>query len=244
MDGKLSQTLERLGLTQVETKVYLTLLENGSAQAGAITKLSGIHRRTVYDAIARLIEKGLITYIKSDNVKEYQATHPERLMELLKEQEAGLASQMGRLEELYETQPKRHETSFFRGKRGIKALFDDQLAQAGIEILIQGATPAAVDALRFYFPQFDRMRTKRGIKVKLLFDQRIKGKAYIKRIPLAQARILATAAPQDVVTCIYGDTVSIISFSEKPFGIMIREQTVADQHRNYFALLWASARRL
>jgi sugar-specific transcriptional regulator TrmB len=236
--ANLSPTLEQLGLTRIEASIYLTLLENGSQQAGAITKSTGIHRRTVYDAIARLVEKGLVSYIRSNTTKIYEATHPERLMELLKEQERSLASQMKQLEGLYDQQPARHETVFFRGKRGVKALFDDQLTQSNSTILMLGATTAAVEQLKYYFPSFDRMRVQRKIKVKLLFDQRAKGKSYVNKIPLSESKVIQVGRPQDVVTCIYGDSVAIVTFSEKPFGILIREQAVAMQYRNYFELFW------
>jgi hypothetical protein len=158
-------------------------------------------------------------------------------MELLKEQEEELEKNMQYMEQLYEKQPTRHETIFFRGKRGLKALFDDQLHQKQ-ELLYLGATPAAVEQLKFYFPHFDRERVKRKIKVKLLFDQRAKDKKYIAKIPLGESRIATVTDPQDVVTCIYGDNVAIITFSEKPFGILIREAAVAKQYKNYFEMIW------
>jgi sugar-specific transcriptional regulator TrmB len=241
---ELTAALERSGLTRVEANVYLALLQNGAQAAGTITKSTGIHRRTVYDAIARLIEKGLVSYIRANNTRIYQATHPERLMELLKEQELQLSAQMTQLEALYARQPSRHETVFFRGRKGLKALLDDQLKAKDATILIQGATPAAVEQFRFYFPQFDRSRVQRRIKARLLFDQRIVGQKYVQRIPLADARMIKTEKPQDVVTFIYGDTISIVYFSERPFGIMIREQAIAEQHRNWFEILWANGSRI
>jgi sugar-specific transcriptional regulator TrmB len=232
-----SAVLEHMGLTKIEAKVYLALLENGNQAAGAITKSSGVHRRTVYDAISRLIEKGLVSYIKAGNVKMYQAAHPERLMELLKDQEDHLSKELPMLEKLYESQPGRHETVFFRGKKGLKTLFDDQLKTENSTILVLGATTAAFDVLQFYFPQFDRTRKEKQIKVQMLFDQRVKGKS-VKHMPLCQARMITLEHPQDVMTCIYGDTVSIVTFTERPFGIVIREQAVADQYRAYFDALW------
>jgi sugar-specific transcriptional regulator TrmB len=243
-DKRLLTALERLGLTAIESLVYLALLENGQQQAGNITKLTGVHRRTVYDAIARLVEKGLVAYIKTNHTRIYEATHPERLADIVKEQEQQISSCMPDLEKLYEHQPSRHETVFFRGKHGLKALFDDQLQQERSTVQVLGATPAAVDQLRYYFPQFDRQRVRKGIKVQLLFDQRVAGKSYVRRIPLAQARRITVDDPQDVVTCIYGDTIALVHFSEKPFGVMIRGPAVAQQYRNWFSLLWKDGKAI
>ena len=59
--------LEKAGLTKIESKVYLSLLDLGPSLAGQISKHSGIHRRSVYDALDRLAEKGLISYIVKNN---------------------------------------------------------------------------------------------------------------------------------------------------------------------------------
>ena len=243
MRTDLVPTLETLGLTKIESKVYLALLENGNQAAGTITKATGVHRRTVYDAISRLIEKGLVSYIQTNTTKRYQAAHPERLQELQNEKIGELQKSMPLLETLFDTQPSRHETVFFRGKKGLKALFDDQLRQAG-SVFMLGATPVAVEQLKYYFPHFDRERVKRKITVRMLFDQRGKGQAYIAKIPLSSSRWINLGKAEDVVTCVYGDTVSIISFGDNPFGILIREAAVAKRYAATFELLWRVAKKI
>jgi len=47
--------LEDIGLTKLEIKVYLAMLDLGSASAGQISSVSGVHRRSVYDALDRLL---------------------------------------------------------------------------------------------------------------------------------------------------------------------------------------------
>lgn len=53
--------LEQAGLSPNEAKCYATLLKLGSASANEISRKSGIHRVSVYDALRGLHEKGLIT---------------------------------------------------------------------------------------------------------------------------------------------------------------------------------------
>src|SRR3989344_2673952 len=47
------------GLTKNEAKVYLAVLQLGPSNAGLVSRRSGVHRRSVYDAFDRLIEKGM-----------------------------------------------------------------------------------------------------------------------------------------------------------------------------------------
>ena len=76
MDMKL---FEAVGLTPNETKVYLALVDLGTAQAGQITEKSGVHRRNVYDAISRLMEKGIISYVNVNNKKLFSPVNPKKI---------------------------------------------------------------------------------------------------------------------------------------------------------------------
>src|SRR3989338_5382046 len=100
---------EILGLTKLESKVYLTLLDLGPSLAGLITRKSGIHRRSVYDALERLIQKGLIGYIVKNNRKYFEASNPERLVDLLREKEATVQHLLPQLQARYNQTKEKSE---------------------------------------------------------------------------------------------------------------------------------------
>src|SRR3989338_463264 len=77
------EVLEQVGLSKNETKVYLALLEIGAATAGEIASQAKIHRTNVYDAMERLLEKGLVTFTTDDHdSRVFDATSPENLISL------------------------------------------------------------------------------------------------------------------------------------------------------------------
>ena len=76
------ELLKQFNLTDNEIKVYLSLLELGSALVGDITKKTGIHRRNVYDCIERLVKKGLVGYVSNNNRKFFRATEPSHFFSL------------------------------------------------------------------------------------------------------------------------------------------------------------------
>jgi len=51
-------TLETIGLTRNEVKVYLSLLSIGFTTTGILIKKTGLHGSKVYDALERLSQKG------------------------------------------------------------------------------------------------------------------------------------------------------------------------------------------
>ena len=78
------KTLEKLGFSPNEIKVYLTLNDHGSNKAGRIAKIAKIDRSSCYNALKLLQEKGLASYVIIGQIKWFQGTGPKRLLEFFK----------------------------------------------------------------------------------------------------------------------------------------------------------------
>jgi sugar-specific transcriptional regulator TrmB len=232
-----TDVFEQLGLTQAESKVYLALLELGSSQAGNITSKTGIHRRTVYDSIERLIEKGLVSFISQNNIKFFEAVDPKQLLEILKEKQDNLKQILPELDLLHNSSKEKQETTFFRGKLGLKSVFNHQI-EVGKEILVFGASVDAPNILKAYFPYYDRERVKKKISVKIVFDESVKNNDYIKSIPNADIKFIPKEYSSPAAINVYGDNVAIILWSEEPIAILIKNKDIAKGYKNYFSLLW------
>lgn len=228
--------LKQAGLTENEAKVYLALIDNGPSLAGQISRKTGMHRRTVYDVTEMLIKKGLIGYILRNNRRLFQASNPERIMEMIKEKEELVSPVVDSLMEKFEVVKEKEETNFYKGKEGLKTVFEDQLNSQ--EILILGASPRAYEVLQFYFKWYDLKRKKKKIKSRIIAtDKRVKG------IPLADIRYLPNKYASPVAVNIYGDKTAIILWSEKPIAIVIKDRGVTDGYRKYFEVMWKVARK-
>ena len=59
-------------LAKNESKLYLSLLELGSASATQLIQKSGLHRAVVYDILERLIEKGLASFVIKGRKKYFE----------------------------------------------------------------------------------------------------------------------------------------------------------------------------
>jgi hypothetical protein len=136
---------------------------------------------------------------------------------------------------------EKQETNFFKGKEGVKTVFEDQIKE-GKEILIFGASAQANDIIKYYFPHFDKRRIQKNIRVKLIFDDGARKSDYIKNIPLKDVRYLPKEFASPTATNIYGDKVSIIVWSDTPIAILIHQKEVADGYKKYFELLWKIAK--
>ncbi len=79
-----SSLLERLGLTEYESKTLSTLFKLKEAEAPDISRIAQVPKTRVYDVLDKLTEKGLVIEI-SGRPKNYRVVEPSKAIDLLVE---------------------------------------------------------------------------------------------------------------------------------------------------------------
>ena len=234
-----TEPLLSLGLTKTEAQIYVNLLELGPSLVGIISKKTGLHRRSLYDALERLINKGLVSYITTNNRKYFEAADPNHLLELQREQEHRIKDLLPELNLKKQMAKDNNETTFFRGVNGLKSVFNDQLKEKQ-EILVFGASMDVSHLLKYYLPHYDKARKKYNIPVKIIYDLSAKP-SIPKNIPLLKVKFLPKQYASPASTNIYGNKVAILLWEEEPLAIVIKNKKIADAYRSFFSLLWKTA---
>lgn len=243
------KTLNELGLPKNEAKVYIALLRSGSASAGEITKISGIHRRNVYDALERLINKGIVSYITRGKVKYFEATNPYFLLNLLKkEKEKLLKDNKSDLDPLLSellqinkvSNAKNNFAVIYKGVNGIKAILEDVLNSKKENLVLGAHKPPEI--MKNYLEKFHERRVKAGVPEKLLFNKDDLERAKkLSQLPFTKVKLLPKNSSSKTAINVYGDKVAILMWSD-PIGILIKSEDVANTFREYFKLLWKISR--
>lgn len=245
MDTKL---LEEIGLTSSEIEIYLLLLKSGSAKVGKLMKEVSLHRSRVYEAINRLMGKGLVSYIIKNNVKFFEASDPENLLTYIEEQKEILEEKKGEINNLIPELRKQisplmpqAEAHVLYGKEGFKTMRKDVLKQKQTLYLI-GAVGKEDKSVQYFFPNFDRLRVKSRIKMKVLYDAEVKGKS-ITKLELMETKYLPKEYSSPAVINIYADrVVNVMWQGDNPICFMIINKGIADSYRKWFELLWINAK--
>ena len=241
----MEKTLRKFGLSQSEVKIYLALIGLGASLAGDITKKANINRSNCYDALERLIEKGLVSYVIKANRKYFQAETPEKFLELIKEQEKQLKDKE---QEIKEILPKLIEKSklsiekpgatIYKGKKGIKSIFEDVLRYK--ELWVFGSSGKFKEVLGPFFTLFQKRIKQNKIICKLIVSKKVRNTDITSH---AKARFLS----EDYITLssilVYGNKVAIISWTENPVGFVLEDKQVADSYRTYFKFMWGIAKK-
>ena len=228
--------LTQAGLTNNESKIYLALIDLGPSLAGQISRKTGLHRRTVYDSIEMLIQKGLVGYILENNRKLFSASNPNRILEIIQEKQNQISPFIWELNKRYSSTKEKEQTNFYKGREGLKTIFEDQLGAK--EILILNASPKAYEILNFYFHWYDKTRKAKKIKSRIIATDK-----KIKRIPLADIRYLPQKYSNPVALNIYDDKTAIILWALEPIAILIKNKEIAKAYKQYFELMWKIAKK-
>ncbi len=235
--------LKEFGLPKNEAKVYVALLRSGLTTAGQITKMSGIHRRNVYDALERLINKGFVSYVTRERVKCFEATNPYFLLNLLEKEKEKIKNNKSNLHpllsELLQIKKISNEDNLvviYKGINGIKTVLEDVLNSKKENMVLGAHRPP--ETVKNYLERFHERRIKLGVKEKLLFNKNDTKRAReLSHLPFTKVKFLPKNNTSNTAVNIYGDKVAILMWSE-PTGVLIKNKDVANTFRKYFRLLW------
>jgi len=242
MDEKV---LEELGLSKNEAKVYLALLEIGSATGGQIAEKCGIHRTNVYDALERLVEKGLASYILKEKTKYFEATDPNNLMNLLKRKEDQLKDILPRLL-INKKLSKKTEVTVSEGVVAARNALMNLLTYKE-DIFIYGVPKEVPEVLgQFTLDRFQREREALKVNEKVIYNENaLKRIGELKKTPHCEVRALPKGFDSPMSTNICGDEVFFGLFSRDPCLIIrIKSKEVADIYRKYFEVMWKIAKKV
>ena len=241
--------LESLGLSKNEAKTYLALLKLGSIPAGPLIKDLGMHRAAVYNLLDLLIDKGLVHYVIQANRKYFEAQEPDRLHELidskqqkLKQQAQELQSFLPELNAQRKLSKETQEGTVYKGKKGLKSIFEDVLKYPNKEFLVFGASGKFKELFHAYFIHWHNRRAKAKIPLKIIFQESVRKQKREQDLRLAKIRYLKETNIIPSTTLIYGDKIAILIWSDIPMAFLMRSNNVAESHRHFFKLLWQQAK--
>lgn len=244
------RSLEQLGLTHNESRVYLTLLEIGISKTGNLLKKSGLNSGKIYEILESLKKKGLVSETISDSVKHFTAAPPQQLRQYLQLKKSALEEQekvvekiIPGLDSLRKQLLPEKRIQVYSGFRGIITAAEEALADtsSGEEILSLGVSDVNAWSQK-YWVKWEKMREKKKITARYILSE--KGTIYkdLKKAKDIQVKFLETNTPVGID--IYGkDKILILHYQEPISATLICDEHTATTFRSYFEPLWMIAKR-
>ncbi len=242
MDEKI---LMDVGLSKNESKVFLSLIEIGPSTGTHIAGKSKVHRTNVYDALERLLQKGLVSYIMKNNKKYFEATNPNNLMNLLKQKEDNLRNILPQLL-LSKKLSKKTEVKVYEGTVAARNTLLS-LLEIGEPIYMYGTIKGVKQLFgEHVLNRFQRERTEKKIPQKIIYNhdatERIRE---LKKLPLIEIKVLPQEFDSPMSTNICGDVIYFRLYNRDPtLTIWIKSKDIADIYKKYFQIMWSIAKKV
>ncbi len=238
------ESLEKLGLSGRESRVYQILLNVGPTTITKIISATGIPSSKIYDVLERLEQKGLVTHILVKGKKEFHPANPKKLFDLIKEKEELIENVLPKLQELYKKTSEEINAEIYKGKEGMKAIFEDVLKEKK-DWFALGASAKSIEALPYYMPHFYQRMKQKKIKSSILFVDTEFTRKYskeLKKYKNIKSKFLPKTIKNLMVIFIYSNKIVIIpitpTIEEMPLAILIKSKESAESYRDYFKWLW------
>lgn len=240
------RSLEIIGFTESECTVYFSLVESGESSAGEIIKNSGLYNSVVHRALNSLIDKGVVGFIMDGKRKIYSATDPDNLLDMIEERKKELKKTITEIKKKRIISREKTEAVIFRGRKGITEIYNILLNSGGREYNTYGGGRRVTYEIMGE-KWWDLVHTKRIAK-KIPSRQVFDGTARpygvkILKMPLTKVRFLSNEFEQLTETVIIGEHVAINIFTDKPYGILIKDKVVSQSYKKNFELMWKRAGR-
>jgi len=250
----LEKALEGAGLSEKEAKVYLAALELGSAAAVALARKSGINRGTTYLIAENLMSRGLMSSVDRDGTRHFSSEPPAHLLARIEresftmnDRKASLAAALPELEAMVKCGLPRPSVRYYEGLQGLETMRQILYCARHDEVL----SAIDLDSLRHHV-SIENLRSHQRQMKRFDLGGRV---LYTCSEPANEETVLNSASgkthehrrvshddfPFAGEVVIFGNTVALISYSERIVGSIIDHKDFSRTMRSLFELAWQAA---
>lgn len=247
-------TLQEIGLTEGESKVYVALLKLGPSTSGPIIEKAEVSRSIIYNILERLIEKGLVSHITKDKTKYYQAASPTQINNYLEEKEKALQKTKKKAQDLipkleeFKKYSKENIVQIYQGFKGVQSAHEHTYLKLNKddEYFFLGIKSEQTKGFHLYWEKDHKKRVQRGINCKLLFNEGTPKEILESRNKFkgCESRYMPEGIKTPAWFLGYKDTTVIGIQSKEPIAIEIVNQEVADSFKTYFDEFWKKSKKI
>lgn len=246
---KMAAALSAIGLSKTEADVYIFVSANPEAGAAQVAKDLHIARSKAYDALSKLVSMGLVSKISRENDKGRFYSSGSSVLKGIyhnKMKDLGDAiDYMGKITTIHPGQTRIKIVEGLEGYKLVKESFFSRLSRGGEMLVIGSPVQFGNEELDRYIRHFDLRREELGINLRVLFNESNAPhmRKHLQRLKHTKCRYLPkNNAPAWVE--IYGDSIMIPLFSDTILTIAITDMAVSTNFRNFFEVMWESAKKI
>ncbi|MFA5029862.1 MAG: helix-turn-helix domain-containing protein [Patescibacteria group bacterium] len=246
---QITDALSQLGLSDKETLVYLSILQNADSSIISIAKDTQLSRGTAYDLVERLKKKGYLAEVKRGKKRRIVVESPTNtLYSLLDAQHDRLSRSKQAVEEILPLiktivaeSDFKPQIRVYTGEDGFRKVWNEILNFGGTDFLSIARIETFVKFVGEEFLwEIQKRKIKAGISSRainesseLALKMQSADKQYDRETRLAPKGF---EFPSSEI--IFGDKLAMFSTREENIIVVIESKDFAQTHRIYFEMMW------
>lgn len=235
--------LEQFGMDEMESAIYLCLLELGPQLVQVLARNSGVSRSTLYRSLPEMVKKGFVEEISQGSRRLLTAVAPAHLYHRVESKFDLLKQEMHHLASLYQLQGRKPHVEQYDGYRGLQKMYLKILEQKKeIRSFLQ-VHNTDNRMMQWFEDEFLPRRIKKGIRVRALGPESSKGEPFVARNAeqLRETRLIsAKKYPFRMEGMIQENVVYFASYEKGGplVGLSIESAQLAETLAALFDLAW------
>jgi len=245
----IQEKLEKtLNLIPKDSQIYVDVLKFGNSAASTISIRTQIDRTTVYSALNRMKNRGLITETKHNKVAYFNALAPDALKVKLekeiqvKEKKLGdLNNIISDLSLLHTSQETRPAVQIFEGTSGVIALYELMLKTNKKQDAFLTINKMPTELKKYLCDLYIKHKRKNKVHSRVLVNDSIKAKKYknLDKKANRKTKIIPKGAmPFETEIIIGKNEIAVIDLRGNYFGVLIKSQSICNTMSSIFNMLW------
>ncbi|MEK7460679.1 MAG: helix-turn-helix domain-containing protein [Patescibacteria group bacterium] len=251
---ELDALLRSLDLNDNQIRVYIALLQLGTADIQTVARKSAVKRTTAYSILDTLIQRGFVAFNQKGAHRQYFAEDPHKLPSLLQEQIRQIETRQQRIKtalpelaSIYNAHGTKPKIRFYDGIEGIKQVFEETLqVPAGTETFAYSSAESIHEYLKDYVPNYLARRIRAGITQRALAEDSPIAREHLKNdvLELRQTILLPKELfPFSNEINIFGNKMFIASYRDL-LAVIIESEEITRTQRTIFELAWLGAQQV
>ncbi len=241
MTIELVNSLEKLGLSEKESKIYTAGLGLGKFSVAAISEKTGIKRPTCYLVLEDLKQKGLITTFPKARKVIYVAEHPNNLLKNSADAYDLAKQLMPELQNIMGTGVEKPALKVYMGQKGIQNIFEDILSEGKDFYQIVSVSDLVAAVGKEFLDDWILKRVAKGMKsvAVRIKDGEMNFKLYENTLNTPRTiRYSPEGFKMPYTMFIYGKKVAFISKDRELFGFIVESTDMAASMKVLFDVVW------
>ena len=237
--------LEQLGLATNDAKVYLALMELGTAGGGEVSRKTGFHRNIVYESLDRLVARRLISKVYRQKIALFQISDPKKLL-YEANQKTELAERV--VAQIEEKSNVTSNVTIYDGEEGFRTFYKNNLARSkpGEVFYVLGSLGNHwMTLMEPIFPWFVRQMKKKKLAIRsVAYEVNEKDNILIQSGIDIELRLLPKGYQQTPSNTNIGGDYTWLQTGVPPYSVIdIYNPALAASYKLTFDLLWNSAEK-